>query len=290
MTTHIPSSWILLDSQSTIDVFQNMNLLSNIRQADGQMDIHCNAGVTSTNMVGDLGGYGTVWYHPQGIANILSLSHVRDCGYRVTYDSVSNVFCIHKHDGSCRVFKQSSRGLYYMDTNDDMQQSTLLVNTVEEKKSNYSKRDYNQAVLARRLQCIIGRPSLKSYLKIIDNNLIVNCPITRRDIISAEDIFGPDLGTLKGKTVRQTPLPVKLSFANVPDSIMARYHNVILGADIMFVNRIPFFVTISRHLQFGTVEALPNQQANMQSSKYMLSTSNVVFVLLTFLWMGSLNL
>jgi hypothetical protein len=141
MTTHIPNSWTLLDSQSTIDVFQNMNLLSNICKADGQIDIHCNAGVTSTNMVGDLDGYGTVWYHPEGISNILSLSCLCDCGYWVTYDSVTYFFSIHKHDGSFRKFKQSLWGLYYMDSNDDIQQSTLCVNTVEEKKSNYSKRD-----------------------------------------------------------------------------------------------------------------------------------------------------
>jgi hypothetical protein len=51
------------------------------------MKIHCNAGVASTDQVGDLDGYGTVWYHPNGIANILSLSRVREHGYRVTYDS-----------------------------------------------------------------------------------------------------------------------------------------------------------------------------------------------------------
>jgi hypothetical protein len=38
------------------------------------MDIYCNAGVTSTNLIVDLAGYGPVWYHPNGIANILSLS------------------------------------------------------------------------------------------------------------------------------------------------------------------------------------------------------------------------
>jgi hypothetical protein len=139
----------------------------------------------------------------------------------------------------------------------------------------------------------MGRPSLKSFLKIIDNNLLLNCPITRRDIISAEDIFGPDLGTLKGKTVRQTPLPVKLSFANVPDSIMARYHDVIIGADIMFVNRIAFFVTISRHFHFGNVKAIPNQQA--KALIHAVKQVHAIyqqrgFVLLTFLWMGSLNL
>ena len=73
----IKQSWILLDNQSTVDVFQNRALLSNVRQVKGFMDIHCNAGVASTNWVGDLPGYGMVWYHQEGIANILSLSKVK---------------------------------------------------------------------------------------------------------------------------------------------------------------------------------------------------------------------
>jgi len=72
----IPSSWILLDSQSTVDVFCNSRLLSNIREAKRQLVLHCNAGTVLVTMTGDLKGYGTVWYHPTGIANILSLNNV----------------------------------------------------------------------------------------------------------------------------------------------------------------------------------------------------------------------
>ena len=95
------------------------------------MDIHCNAGVTSTNMVGDLHGYGTVWYHPNGIANILSLSRVKE-KYLVTYNSRDgNAFVVHKDDGTIRTFQQSERGLFYMDTG---RTGTLLVNTVAQNK------------------------------------------------------------------------------------------------------------------------------------------------------------
>jgi hypothetical protein len=70
----IPECWVLLDNQSTVDVFSNPMLLQNIRKVDRSMHIQCTAGTTSTNMMGDLDGYGPVWYYPEGIANILSLS------------------------------------------------------------------------------------------------------------------------------------------------------------------------------------------------------------------------
>mgnify|MGYP006914687250 FL=1 len=46
----------------------------------------------------------------------------------------------------------------------------------------------------------------------------------------------------------------------VPISILARYRKVTLCADIMFVNKIPFFVTISRNIKFGTIEVLKNRK------------------------------
>jgi Zinc knuckle len=95
--SRIPKTWLLLDNQSTVDVSHNPDLLERIRISDdGHMDIHCNAGVTSTNLVGDLPGYGTVWYHPKGIANILLLNRVK-AKYHVTYDSTNgNAFTVHK--------------------------------------------------------------------------------------------------------------------------------------------------------------------------------------------------
>ena len=68
---------------------------------------------------------------------------------------------------------------------------------------------------------MIGQPSTRDFLHFVDNNLIPNCPITRQDILAAEHILGPDLGSLKGKTVRQKPCPVKVHISNIPATIMA---------------------------------------------------------------------
>jgi hypothetical protein len=111
----IPIGWILLGSQSTIDVFSNPKLLRNIHEVRTTLFISCNAGVKTTNLRGELPGYGMVWFYPDGIANILSLSRVKD-KFPVTYDStLDNVFHVHKHDKILK-FREATRRLYYFDT------------------------------------------------------------------------------------------------------------------------------------------------------------------------------
>jgi len=53
-------------------------------------------GIAMVNKIGDLLGYGTVWFYEDGIANILSLNNVKK-KYWVTYDSTAyDCFEVHK--------------------------------------------------------------------------------------------------------------------------------------------------------------------------------------------------
>jgi hypothetical protein len=66
-------------------------------------------------MVGDLPGYGTVWYDPRSIANILSLSKVNQ-KYHVRYDNSDGKFVLTKADETVIHFVESSTGLFFFDT------------------------------------------------------------------------------------------------------------------------------------------------------------------------------
>jgi len=63
----------------------------------------------------------------------------------------------------------------------------------------YSNKNYKQAVLERNIQKTMGHPFLKTFIQMIDGNLLKNYHVIRYNIIAAENIFGPDLGDLKGK-------------------------------------------------------------------------------------------
>lgn len=61
-----------------VDLFCNPNFLNNIREIAESLNVHCNAGATTTNLFGDLAKYVTLWFHAEGILNILSLYIVAD--------------------------------------------------------------------------------------------------------------------------------------------------------------------------------------------------------------------
>ena len=71
-------SYIILENHSTVYVFCNPTLLRNICTSDQTLYLICNAGTVPVNQVGDLPGYGHIWYHPKDISNIIGLSNVAD--------------------------------------------------------------------------------------------------------------------------------------------------------------------------------------------------------------------
>lgn len=89
-------------------------------------------------------------------------------------------------------------------------------------------------------------------------NLVHNCPVTPRAIRNTNHVFGPDVASLQGKMVQ--PSRVKPSFITIPPEIYERNWSVLLVADIMFVNGLPFLVTISQNIALLTIHYLPDMR------------------------------
>ena len=60
----VPLTWLLLDSQSTVDLISNPRMLRNIRRvrSENAIRVHCNSGVKVVDRIGKLPGCVTVWY------------------------------------------------------------------------------------------------------------------------------------------------------------------------------------------------------------------------------------
>lgn len=256
----IPKGSVGLDSMSSVDVFGERKLLTNIRTVPCSMRIICNAGTVMVTQMGSLKGYGDVWYHPQAIANILSLNNVQKM-FRVSYDSMNgDQFIVHRNDGTTRAFKPTDKGLYtsQLGMNDE---AAVMVNTVDENAKSYTKREVKRAKQARKLMAIIGRPSEKQMIQILDERQLQNCDTSSQDVVNARNILGPDVGSLKGKTVRRRESHVNLTVRPISEDIMNRHKEVVICFDVMYVNSIAFLVSISRAIKFRTAEALQNRRS-----------------------------
>jgi hypothetical protein len=108
---------------------------------------------------------------------------------------------------------------------------------------------------------MIGNPSKGDFKGMVSGNLIKNCPVTTTDITNARRFFGPDLASIRGKTVRRTPGPVVADYVAVPCSLVEQNSIVTMAADVFFVDGTAFLVTLSRRIKFITVEHVPVRTA-----------------------------
>ena len=56
----IPKTWIQVDSQSTVDMFSSVKILTNIHDVRRKLTLYCNVGKAITTKRCVLKGYGTV--------------------------------------------------------------------------------------------------------------------------------------------------------------------------------------------------------------------------------------
>eukprot|EP00956_Cyclotella_meneghiniana_P009213 scaffold12647_cov40-Cyclotella_meneghiniana.AAC.2 len=106
---------------------------------------------------------------------------------------------------------------------------------------------------------MMAHPPEEKIKHLVSANNVTNMPYTSTDFTNSKVMFGPDRGAIRGKTVRQRPHRVRPELIVLPQQMYERLRDVILTADVMFVNGLPFFVTLSRDIKLGTLEFLPSR-------------------------------
>eukprot|EP00957_Ditylum_brightwellii_P066030 5008365-Ditylum_brightwellii.AAC.2 len=72
--------------------------------------------------------------------------------------------------------------------------------------------------------------------------------------MAAEDIWGPDVGCLQGKTAQAPSNHARQITIGISLCIIENHMQVIVVADILIINGMQFFISMSRKLRFITGE------------------------------------
>ena len=243
----LPDTWLLIDSCSTVDIISSPNLLHGIHHVSNPIWVRCNVGVTILKQMGYLGDYPhPVWFNPNGGANIMSMFNISQ-QYHLSMDThEANTILMHHNNGDVTMFTPSEHGLYKhaLSNNESITGFWSCIQTVTECKDHYTQREIQAANQAQRFQNIIMRPG-DCELMDVSIEYLTNCPVTRHDIHIAKDIYRLNLGSLKGKTIRQTLPHVPSGIDPVPHELLKQHPGITITVDILFINNIPFLLSLS---------------------------------------------
>jgi hypothetical protein len=159
-----------------------------------------NAGTKTLNLKGDVIGFGKAWYDPDFMANIFGFAKMAE-QYRITYDSnIEDAFLVHTEDGDVLKFERTSEGLYayrppkeFLDsvarTKIKPARKQNFVSTVKENLEGFTKREVDDAMVARKLYHTSGCPTVDNLKMMIWMNQIKNCPVTITDVTNASKVW-----------------------------------------------------------------------------------------------------
>ena len=98
-SNEVMKEWILLDNQSSVDLFCNPNLVKDIHESKETLFLHTNDGVIKTNMKATVPGYGVVWFDAQAMTNVFCFANMVE-KYRIQYESTEeNAFIVFSDKG-----------------------------------------------------------------------------------------------------------------------------------------------------------------------------------------------
>ena len=101
-------------------------------------------------------------------------------------------------------------------------------------------------------------PGRRKMDRISCDSLIQGSPVTTKNLVHTNHIYGPDVLGLKEKGAKWKIPYISLDIIKVPPSITSIYRNVITCGDVFFVNKVALFGEISLNIRYGYGESFLN--------------------------------
>ena len=254
------SKWCVgLDSMSGAHVFTNLSLVSNIFMSESPIRLKGIGGTIVADKEGTFNWNGSnisVYVQEQSPANLFSYAKLREEADSICYDFSRDEFRV-EYGGHPMVF--SRHGAIYAC---DMRTSAIAtvpctsMETVSGNERLYSRAEVFKARNAKVVSAKLGYPSVKDFAKMVRNGVVPSeHGVTVEDIHRARKIYGPDLAAVRGKTTAKKPDPVRsdrVSRVEVPTGLD-------LHVDIMFVEGLPFLLTVATPIYYCMAQYLLNR-------------------------------
>jgi hypothetical protein len=111
-TTLSMNNDIVFDCAADAHIFNNANLLMNIRESSKKLTFSGIISNITTNQIGDTNNFGEIYYHKDASYNILSQSRIVDMGHKVTYYTNQDYYKVVCKPSEDIYYFTRSNGLY----------------------------------------------------------------------------------------------------------------------------------------------------------------------------------
>jgi hypothetical protein len=203
-----------------IDTLANRNFVScedlvmNLRKV--HMSVRGVHGVEVLDKMGDIPGFGTAVFAPNAGINGLALCEI-EARYEVVYEqgvSITVLVC----EGFNLVFDYFAELGCYVCMFDDAVLNKLreldarvnyyhaMISTTNENEANYTTREIKGAQKARQLMRRMYYPADSTLIRTLTKGAMLECPVTGKDVVTATEVYGKDVASLKGKTKDKGPV------------------------------------------------------------------------------------
>ena len=265
MSGNMFKTHMLLDNHTSDHLVVNQAFVGKVEKVPQDIDMHTNTGMQAINRQVPLSNVGKVWFDDEMISNVLSQANwLMVLIWRLTTSRrprMEETTLPSSISPTSKTIKFTRIGDHYA-----YKPPTLtavgLVQTVEDNKKLFTNAQVKRADKAKTLMKTIMMLTIKTLKQASLLNQIQNCPVTDKDCDVAIQIYGKDIAELKGKSMRSEPTPAVDDVVATPRWLLYLHKNVHLFLDIMYVNGLPFLMSISKHLFYQSATYLKDEQAN----------------------------